>query len=66
MSRIGQWVMEMQEDASEMTLEMFIQTHGISQSDIWREVNGELYLGTKREDRYSRNDYAETGDTIPF
>ena len=66
MSKMGNWVMEMQEDAAQMTLENFIQTHGKSQSDIWSEVNGELYNGTECENRHSRNDYPETGDTVPF
>ena len=38
MSKVGQWVFEMQEDASQMTLEEFIEKHGESQADVWHEV----------------------------
>lgn len=38
MSKTGQWVFEMQEDASQMTLEEFIEKHGESQADVWHEV----------------------------
>lgn len=38
MSKVGQWVFEMQEDASQMTLEEFIDKHGESQADVWHEV----------------------------
>ena len=38
MSKVGQWVFEMQEDASQMTLEEFIEKHGESQADVWHQV----------------------------
>jgi len=39
MSKTGQWVFEMQEDASDMTLAEFIAKHGESASSIWYETN---------------------------
>ena len=41
MSKTGQWVFEMQEDAYEMTLEEFIGKHGESQASVWYEVHEE-------------------------
>ncbi len=38
MSKTGQWVFEMQEDASQMTLEEFIEKHGQTAKDVWHEV----------------------------
>ena len=38
MSKIGNWVLEMQEDAYDMTLAEFIKKHGESQSSLWHEV----------------------------
>ena len=38
MSKTGQWVFEMQEDAQQMTLEEFIEKHGKSQEAVWHEV----------------------------
>tara|TARA_B100000963_G_C22310406_1_gene529783 strand:- start:84 stop:266 length:183 start_codon:yes stop_codon:yes gene_type:complete len=35
MSKTGQWVLSMQEDAWDMTREEFIQKHGPSNVDIW-------------------------------
>lgn len=40
MSKVGQWVLGMQEDATWMTLAEFIKVHGESQADIWHEVHG--------------------------
>lgn len=42
MSKVGQWVMEMQEDATCMTREEFIDTWGIGQVDIWEEIYKEM------------------------
>jgi hypothetical protein len=39
MSKTGQWVFEMQEDAACMSLSEFINKHGYSQSELWYEVN---------------------------
>ena len=38
MSKVGQWVFEMQEDAMQMTLSQFIAKHGYSQAEVWHEV----------------------------
>ena len=38
MSKVGQWVFEMQEDAYDMTLNEFVDKHGSSQADVWYEV----------------------------
>jgi len=38
MSKVGQWVFEMQEDAYEMDFEDFIEKHGSSQASVWYEV----------------------------
>lgn len=66
MSKIGNWVIEMQEDATEMTLSQFIRAHGNSQASIWREVNGELYNWATREDRHPRVASTKSIDEIPF
>ena len=39
MSKMGQWVFEMQEDAYDMTLEEFIEKHGSNQAEVWYEIN---------------------------
>ena len=39
MSKTGQWVFEMQEDAAEMSFSQFIQKHGTYAAEIWHEVN---------------------------
>ena len=40
MSKVGNWVLGMQEDATWMTLAEFIAAHGERQADIWHEVHG--------------------------
>lgn len=42
MSKVGQWVMEMQEDATCMTREEFIKTWGAGQVDIWEDIYKEM------------------------
>lgn len=39
MSRVSDWVLEMEQDAAEMNKEEFIKKHGKSQQDIWDKVN---------------------------
>ena len=39
MSKTGQWVLQMQEDANDMTREEFIKKHGEAQVDTWDSVN---------------------------
>jgi hypothetical protein len=41
MSKIGNWVLEMQEDAYDMTLAEFIKRHGESQTSIWHQAQEE-------------------------
>ena len=38
MSKMGQWVFEMQEDAYHMDFNQFIEKHGSSQASVWCEV----------------------------
>jgi hypothetical protein len=66
MSKMGNWVMEMQEDAVEMTLSQFIRVHGRSQASIWREANAELYNRPTCENRPSRVAYSKSFEEIPF
>tara|TARA_B110000305_G_scaffold27120_1_gene25026 strand:+ start:1055 stop:1216 length:162 start_codon:yes stop_codon:yes gene_type:complete len=37
MSKTGNWVLEMQEDAWDMSFEQFIEKHGSSQARVWSE-----------------------------
>jgi len=39
MSKVGQWVFEMQEDAVHMSLAQFMDKHGSHQAEIWYEAN---------------------------
>jgi len=39
MSKTGQWVFEMQEDAVHMSLAEFMDKHGSHQAEIWYEAN---------------------------
>jgi hypothetical protein len=41
MSKVGQWVFGMQEDAAWMSRDVFIRVHGIGQVDIWEQVNSD-------------------------
>jgi hypothetical protein len=42
MSKIGNWVMEMQEDAAWSSKEVFIRKHGVSNEVIWTEVRRQM------------------------
>lgn len=44
MSKVGQWVFEMQEDAMMMTLSQFVDKHGFAQAEVWHDVR----FGTDR------------------
>ena len=35
MSKTGAWVLQLTEDAADMTRDEFIKTHGLAQVDIW-------------------------------
>lgn len=45
MSKTGQWVFAMQEDAIDMTLSQFIDKYGYSQAEVWHDVR----LGDDRD-----------------
>jgi|TARA_R110002050_G_scaffold266391_2_gene407750 phage-related protein len=45
MSKTGNWVLEMQEDAYDMTLAEFIKKHGESQSSLWHQTQEEAEEG---------------------
>lgn len=42
MSKIGNWVFEMQEDAQWCSREVFIRKHGVGQAVVWDEVQAEM------------------------
>jgi len=42
MSKTGQWLLQMQEDAQVMTKDQFISEHSKSQVHIWEEVQEEM------------------------
>ena len=39
MSRIGNYVLDMQEDAVRMSLQQFITRYGFSAAEMWHDVN---------------------------
>lgn len=39
MSKVGQWVFEMQEDAAWMSREVFIRVHGIQNVDVFDKLH---------------------------
>ena len=41
MSKTGQWVFEMQEDAQWMSKEVFVRKYGITQADFFDECQNE-------------------------
>ena len=42
MSKTGAWLLQMQEEAAEMTKDEFIKKHGEHNLDLWEEVHEEL------------------------
>ncbi len=42
MSKIGNWLMEMQEDAAWSSKEVFIRKHGVSNEIVWTEVRRQM------------------------
>lgn len=52
MSKMGQAIFEMQEDAREMSREQFIEKYGKSNADIWDEI----YLSQDNEPYYPGSD----------
>jgi hypothetical protein len=67
MSKMGNWVLEMQENAVDMTLEQFTNTYGKREEHIWREANGEEPdFGRPGEPGYVQHVNSGYGDEIPF
>lgn len=48
MSKTGQWLLQMQEDAQVMTKDEFISEHCKSQVHIWEEVQEEMDYAWER------------------
>mgnify|MGYP003630916698 CR=1 FL=1 len=44
MSKTGNWLFGMQEDAYDMTRNEFISAHGLSQVEVWDEVQDEDFM----------------------
>ena len=42
MSKIGNWVVEMQEDATWSSRDVFIRRHGLSNVSVWDEVHRQI------------------------
>lgn len=55
MSKVGSWILGMQEDATWMSREQFIKVHGASNIDIWERIQ----LG---EDEHWEPDFMEMDD----
>jgi hypothetical protein len=45
MSKMGNWVLEMQEAALDMTLSQFVEQYGYSQAEVWHD----LHFGDDRD-----------------
>ena len=58
MSKTGAWVLDMQEDAGNLSKEEFIKKHGEHNLDLWTEVHEELgdleEMQSKLKDMQSR------------
>lgn len=39
MSRMGNWILEMQEAATEMGLQEFVKNYGYAAAETWYEIN---------------------------
>ena len=39
MSKVGSWILGMQEDATWMSKEQFVKEHGATQVDIWEKIH---------------------------
>ena len=42
MGKVKSWLMDMEEDAADMSMEDFVQKHGKNQTDIWVRVRREM------------------------
>jgi hypothetical protein len=58
MSRMGQFIMELQEEAYEMSKDDFLEAYGHSFASFWEEVNGESIPPAPV--------FANPNDEIPF
>ena len=59
MSKMGNWVIEMQADAYHMTLAQFIDQHGFSSAEIWYTA----HFGDERDNEpVYDEEYAEMDD----
>ena len=59
MSKMGNWVFEMQEDAYHMTLSEFCARYGYSQAEVWYEI----HIGDTRDaEPVFEEDYLEMDD----
>lgn len=52
MGKVGQWLLQMQEDAAEMTAEEFIKKHGKHNVDIWVKEQWQFGDGDNIEEQY--------------
>ena len=52
MSKIGNWVLEMQEDAAWSSKEVFMRKHGVAQGDVWEEVQRQMDEDTVEPEDY--------------
>tara|TARA_B100000497_G_C7448454_1_gene278265 strand:+ start:192 stop:386 length:195 start_codon:yes stop_codon:yes gene_type:complete len=52
MSKIGNWLLEMQEDAAWSSKEVFMRKHGVSQGEVWEEVQRQMNEDTVEADAY--------------
>lgn len=58
MSKMGNWVLEMQQDAYHMTLQQFIDRHGFSSAEIWYAA----HFGDDRDEPIYDEEYMEMDD----
>ena len=52
MSKIGNWVIEMQEDAAWSSRHVFIRRHGLSNVAVWDEVHRQMEEDTVEPEDY--------------
>ena len=43
MGKIKSWLMDMEQDAAEMSLFLFCRKHGAAHMDVWKSVNDPNY-----------------------
>ena len=62
MSKIGNWVLEMQEDAAWSSKEVFMRKHGVAQGDVWEEVQRQMDEDTVEPEEYWGHQEMEMDD----